>query len=84
MTPSPSPWTHYCRNRSSISRSVAVCQAFRAIDEKGVGYIETAKMSELLVSEGTPFRAKEIEAFLSVAKVCVRGDTYIVVVLSYS
>eukprot|EP00752_Nemacystus_decipiens_P001312 g1302.t1 len=43
-------------------------RAFRAIDEKGAGYIETAKMSELLVSKGTPFRAKEIEAFLSVAK----------------
>lgn len=46
-----------------------VAQAFRAIDEKGCGYIETAKMNELLVSKGTPFRAKEIEAFLSVAKV---------------
>ncbi|CAN0414628.1 unnamed protein product, partial [Ectocarpus sp. 13 AM-2016] len=45
-----------------------VAQAFRAIDEKGCGYIETAKMNELLVSKGTPFRAKEIEAFLSVAK----------------
>ena len=54
-----------------------VCQAFRAIDDKGAGYIETAKMSELLVSKGTPFRAKEIEAFLSIAKVWhgVAGET---------
>ncbi|CAM9478471.1 unnamed protein product [Ectocarpus sp. 12 AP-2014] len=51
-------------------------RAFRAIDEKGCGYIETAKMNELLVSKGTPFRAKEIEAFLSVAKDTETGHIY--------
>eukprot|EP00903_Cladosiphon_okamuranus_P007211 g6999.t1 len=51
-------------------------RAFRAIDEKGAGYIETAKMSELLVSKGTPFRAKEIEAFLSIAKDTETGHIY--------
>lgn len=52
-------------------------QAFRAIDEKGCGYIETAKMNELLVSKGTPFRAKEIEAFLSVAKVILQEAKFL-------
>ncbi|CAM9935147.1 unnamed protein product [Ectocarpus sp. 4 AP-2014] len=51
-------------------------RAFRAIDEKGCGYVETAKMNELLVSKGTPFRAKEIEAFLSVAKDTETGHIY--------
>lgn len=59
----------------AVARLVDVCQAFRAIDEKGAGYIETAKMSELLVSKGTPFRAKEIEAFLSIAKVFETANT---------
>ena len=44
-------------------------KAFRTIDEVGAGYIETARMNELLMTRGTPFRAKEIEAFMSVAKV---------------
>lgn len=57
------------RFRRIVRPSVVACQAFRAVDEKGAGFIETAKMNELLVSKGTPFRAKEIEAFLSVAKV---------------
>ncbi|CAM9989840.1 unnamed protein product [Pylaiella littoralis] len=51
-------------------------RAFRAIDDKGVGYIETARMSELLVSKGTSFRAKEIEAFLSIAKDPETGHIY--------
>lgn len=59
----------------SVAHLAGICQAFRAIDEKGAGYIETAKMSELLVSKGTPFRAKEIEAFLSVAKVLNIAET---------
>lgn len=59
----------------SVARLADNCQAFRAIDEQGAGYIETAKMSELLVSKGTPFRAKEIEAFLSIAKVRGSGET---------
>lgn len=49
--------------------SATAGKAFRAIDEEGVGYIETARMNELLMSKGTPFRAKEIEAFMSAAKV---------------
>lgn len=73
---SPRSVDTYIEKTSQLSRLVILsarladaCQAFRAIDEKGTGYIETAKMSELLVTKGTPFRAKEIEAFLSIAKV---------------
>lgn len=46
-------------------------KAFRALDEEGAGYIETSRMNELLISKGTPFRAKEIEAFMTVAKVTI-------------
>ncbi|CAN0520380.1 unnamed protein product, partial [Scytosiphon promiscuus] len=44
-------------------------KAFRAIDEEGAGYIETVRMNELLVSNVTPFRAKEVESFMNAAKV---------------
>ncbi|CAM9117519.1 unnamed protein product [Ascophyllum nodosum] len=51
-------------------------RAFRTIDEVGAGYIETARMNELLMTRGTPFRAKEIEAFMSVAKDPETGHIY--------
>ncbi|CAM9386722.1 unnamed protein product, partial [Laminaria digitata] len=51
-------------------------RAFRAIDEEGAGYIETGRMNELLVSKGTPFRAKEIESFMSAAKDAETGHIY--------
>lgn len=44
------------------------------MDEGGQGFIETSKMGELLMSKGTPFRTKEMEAFMSVAK--VRGSLF--------
>uniref|UniRef100_A0A7S1XRS0 EF-hand domain-containing protein n=1 Tax=Phaeomonas parva TaxID=124430 RepID=A0A7S1XRS0_9STRA len=42
--------------------------AFRVIDADGKGFVSADELRELLVQEGTPFRAKEIEAFMNVAK----------------
>eukprot|EP00904_Undaria_pinnatifida_P009911 jgi/Undpi1/604/HiC_scaffold_10.g04068.m1 len=51
-------------------------RAFRAIDEEGAGYIEIGRMNELLVTKGTPFRAKEIESFMGAAKDAETGHIY--------
>lgn len=49
---------------------LSVPQAFQVMDEEGQqGYIETARMGDLLMNKGYPFKTKEMEAFLSVAKV---------------
>ncbi|DBA05201.1 TPA: hypothetical protein N0F65_005051 [Lagenidium giganteum] len=50
--------------------------AFRVIDVDKKGYIEADTMRELLVTKGTPFREKEMEAFLSVAKDAQTGRIY--------
>jgi calmodulin len=51
-------------------------QAFKALDENGVGYIEATRMRELLLTKGTPFRDKEVESFMSVAKDLETGHIY--------
>ncbi|CAM9428554.1 unnamed protein product [Discosporangium mesarthrocarpum] len=51
-------------------------QAFRVVDEEGLGYIDTATMGELLMTKGTPFREKEMEAFTNVAKDVETGRIY--------
>ncbi|CAM9461904.1 unnamed protein product [Chrysoparadoxa australica] len=51
-------------------------QAFRALDHEGIGYIETSRMRELLMTKGTPFREKEIESFMTVAKDAETGHIY--------
>ena len=43
-------------------------RAFRAIDTEGLGYVEADYMKDLLEKHGTPFRAKEVDSFLSRAK----------------
>ncbi|KAJ0409669.1 hypothetical protein P43SY_008541 [Pythium insidiosum] len=50
--------------------------AFRVIDTEKRGYIEADVMRELLITKGTPFREKEMEAFLSVAKDPQTGRIY--------
>lgn len=51
-------------------------QAFRVFDEEGKGYIDAARFREALISKGTPFREKEIDAFMSVAKDPETGHIY--------
>ncbi|EGB02575.1 Calcium-binding protein [Aureococcus anophagefferens] len=51
-------------------------QAFRVFDEDGKGYIEANRLREALITKGTPFREKEIDAFLSVAKDLETGHIY--------
>ena len=43
-------------------------QAFKALDEENTGFIEATRLRELLLTKGTPFRDKEIDSFLQVAK----------------
>ncbi|CAM9859524.1 unnamed protein product [Phaeothamnion confervicola] len=45
-----------------------VLQALRTLDEEGEGYIEVVRLRELLTTKGTPFREKEMDAFLGVAR----------------
>lgn len=51
-------------------------QAFRVFDEEGKGFIEANRLREALITKGTPFREKEIDAFLSVAKDLETGHIY--------
>ena len=51
-------------------------QAFRVFDPEGNGYIEAHRMRDLLITKGTPFREKEIDAFMSVAKDLETGHIY--------
>ena len=51
-------------------------QCFRAFDEEGRGYVEATKLREALITKGTPFREKEIEAFMEVAKDEETGRIY--------
>ncbi|KAJ1461567.1 hypothetical protein M885DRAFT_506581 [Pelagophyceae sp. CCMP2097] len=51
-------------------------QAFRVFDPEGRGYIEATKLREFLITKGTPFREKEIDAFMSVAKDMETGHIY--------
>ena len=51
-------------------------QAFRVFDPEGNGYIEAHRMRDLLITKGTPFREKEIEAFMEVAKDEETGRIY--------
>eukprot|EP01038_Epipyxis_sp_PR26KG_P011279 gene11279-15131_t len=51
-------------------------QAFRTIDTDGSGYISAELMEELLQSKGAPFRPKEMEIFLSVAKDPETGNIF--------
>ncbi len=51
-------------------------QAFRTIDSQNLGYINADVMEELLTSKGTPFRAKEVEAFFLLAKDAETGLIY--------
>jgi len=45
-----------------------ILQAFRTLDAEGKGYIDEQTMVELLTDNEWPFRDKEIEDFLRVAK----------------
>lgn len=51
-------------------------QAFRTIDSENTGFISAELMEELLTTKGTPFRPKELEAFLMVAKDPETGNIY--------
>lgn len=51
-------------------------QAFRVLDPERKGFIEADRMEELLTTRGTPFREKELESFLSVAKDLETGNVY--------
>jgi|Transcript_30082 Ca2+-binding EF-hand superfamily protein len=51
-------------------------QAFRTIDHENTGFISAELMEELLTTRGTPFRPKELEAFLMIAKDPETGNIY--------
>ncbi|EQC41696.1 hypothetical protein SDRG_01654 [Saprolegnia diclina VS20] len=50
--------------------------AFRVLDPDKTGYIEADVMKELLLTKGTPFREKELEGFMHVAKDADTGRIY--------
>lgn len=58
------------------SSADAMMQAFRAIDANNTGVISAELLEELLVTKGTAFRPKEVEAFLEVAKDGETGNIY--------
>lgn len=51
-------------------------QAFRTIDAENTGFISSELMEELLTTRGTPFRPKELEDFLKVAKDPETGNIF--------
>ena len=54
----------------------ALRQAFLALDKERNGYINAETMNHLLTTKGTPFRQKEIEAFMQGAKDPDTGRIY--------
>lgn len=50
--------------------------AFRYFDPDKKGYVEAGRLREILISQGTPFREKEIDAFMSVARDDLTGRIY--------
>nr|CCA19144.1 conserved hypothetical protein [Albugo laibachii Nc14] len=50
--------------------------AFRIIDKENRGFIDPDVLRELLTTQGTAFREKEIEAFLEIAKESSTGRVY--------
>jgi calmodulin len=51
-------------------------QAFRTIDTDSTGFISAELLEELLTGRGTPFRPKELESFLMVARDPESGNIY--------
>lgn len=51
-------------------------QAFRTIDSSNTGIVSAELLEELLVTKGTAFRPKEVEAFLDVAKDPETGNIF--------
>eukprot|EP01039_Chlorochromonas_danica_P009021 gene9021-9956_t len=51
-------------------------QAFRALDSENQGYLSAEFLEEVMTTRGTPFRPKEMEAFLLVAKDPETGNIY--------
>ncbi len=56
--------------------SELLLQAFRTIDADNNGYISADVMETLLTSKGTPFRTKELEAFMLLAKNVETGNIF--------
>ncbi|KDO34611.1 hypothetical protein SPRG_00674 [Saprolegnia parasitica CBS 223.65] len=54
----------------------ALMAAFRVLDPDKKGYLEADVMKELLLTKGTPFREKELEGFMHVAKDADTGRIY--------
>lgn len=50
--------------------------AFRTIDSENTGYISAEFLEELLTTRGMPFRPKEIDSFMMVAKDPETGNIY--------
>ena len=48
----------------------------QAIDKQRKGWIDEATMTKFLTTKGTPFRSKEVEGFMSVAKDPDTGRIY--------
>jgi calmodulin len=51
-------------------------QAFRTIDTENTGFISAELLEELLSTRGTPFRPKELDAFMLVAKDAESGNVF--------
>lgn len=54
----------------------ALLQAFRTIDTENTGFIPSELIEELLTTRGTPFRPKELESFMMIAKDPETGNIY--------
>ena len=56
--------------------SELLLQAFRTIDAEGQGWIAAEVFEALVTSKGTPFRPKELEQFMQVAKNPETGNIF--------
>jgi Ca2+-binding EF-hand superfamily protein len=59
-------------------RPDALChtQAFRTLDEAGSGFVDAGLIKDLLMSQGTPLKEKEVEAFMGAARDAADGNVY--------
>ncbi|RHY34204.1 hypothetical protein DYB32_001084 [Aphanomyces invadans] len=64
------------RVRACCSTAAVASLLFQVLDPEKKGYIDADVMKDLLITKGTPFREKELEGFMHVAKDGETGRVY--------